>query len=492
MHRHSHTLACVYLPALPLQIAHKRHDLSSQTPGAVCEGGTIVWPNRMARQAGIRSGMRLAQGRSLSPMLQTATVSAAEQQQTILEIWQFLLGFSPAVEPDAEHAGLFWLDPNGLTHLFGDHAQWCQAIDDGLHHRHYRSITGVGFNRFFTFALACNKQKSFVCDNPAAEATAAHAMTLAQTPLPPALQEALQLLGVASLGEFLRMPVDEIRQCFGAEAERIHRLAHNQTWKPLTPKKWVAPNVAEQQIEPADADAHRLLFAIKTMLQPLLLQLQRACQACVAVHLHLRISAKITLYEHLAAAHPTLDERAIVDLIRLRLTRLPLPGPVECVTLRLESCTVRPEQLVMLQKKPKRDPQAATLALAKIRALMGESAVTFASLQDSHLPEMSFQWELLSHVTLPKPVAALAHIPLVRQVRTAPLALPPPPRRHMVGWLRRDGLIENMLGPYRVHAHWWRQGIERDYYYLQTSLQKLLWVYYSRPQNRWFCHGHVD
>ncbi len=485
--------ACVYLPALALQIAHRCEDLTSTTCGVVCDGAFIAWPNRAAKHAGVRQGMRLAQARSLVPMLQTATVSAAQEKQATQEIWQHLLQFSPAIEPDAQHLGLFWLDPNGLQHLFGTHVQWSEAIHQHLRERQYHATVVVGFNRYLAYTIACRHRVRFVCEDAASEMAIAYPMPLSQVPLPADVRKALLLLGVATLGDFLRMPIDEVRQCLGLEAESIHRLAHNQIWAPLTPKKWVAPHEVEQTLETPDDNVHRLLFAIRSMLQPMLDKLQRGCQACTGVHLQLRIDSKQSMYEHIAPAMPTLEERKLTELIRLRLTTMVLLQPVTCITVRIESRVMRPEQMSMLQHKPQRDLRAAACALAKVRALMGEHAVTYASLCDSHLPELSFRWDLLSQVVLPQvPHAAKAAFAMIRSVRPTHALLPPPPQRNIRQWLRRDGHIESMHGPYRMHSGWWRRAMERDYYYIQTDQQKIIWVYYSRLENRWFRQGHMD
>ena len=485
-------MACVYLPALALQIAQRRRDLTRNVPGVVCDGAFVAWPTHAAKSAGIQKGMRLTQARALAPMLQTATVDDAEQKQATQEIWQHLLQFSPAIEPDAQHLGLLWLDPNGLQHLFGTHGQWGAAIHRCLLDCQYHATVIVGFNRYLAFALACQHRGCFVCEDAAHERTTAYAMPLSAVPLPADVREALLLLGAVNLGDFLRMPVDEVRQGLGIEAETIHRLAHNQIWTPLTPQAWVAPHEAEQMLEPPDDNAHRLLFVIKSMLQPMLDRLRRSCQACVGVHLQLRIDRKKSLYEHIQPAAPTLEERKITDLIRLRLTTIALPQPVTCITVRIESRVVRPEQMSMLLQKPKRDAHAATLVLAKVRALMGERAVTFASLYDSHLPELSFRWEPLSQVVLPQVHdASEAVFPMIRSVRREPTPLPPPPCDLRL-WLRHEGHIKSMHGPYRLHSGWWRQATERDYYYVITDLQRIIWIYYSRLENRWFRQGHMD
>jgi hypothetical protein len=52
--------------------------------------------------------------------------------------------------------------------------------------------------------------------------------------------------------------------------------------------------------------------------------------------------------------------------------------------------------------------------------------------------------------------------------------------------------VQRMYGPYRVSGGWWKRTVERDYYYAETDVGGLLWVYWDRPRAAWFMHGTVD
>lgn len=52
--------------------------------------------------------------------------------------------------------------------------------------------------------------------------------------------------------------------------------------------------------------------------------------------------------------------------------------------------------------------------------------------------------------------------------------------------------IVQWYGPFRISGGWWLRTVERDYYYVRTAEDNLLWVYYDRPRQRWFLHGWVE
>ena len=64
-------MACIDLPAFPLQLLLRRHPEWREHPAAVVDAdkpqGVILWVNEHARSMRIRPGMRYAAGLSLAP-----------------------------------------------------------------------------------------------------------------------------------------------------------------------------------------------------------------------------------------------------------------------------------------------------------------------------------------------------------------------------------------------------------------------------------------
>src|ERR1043166_7895420 len=105
-------LACVDLPAFPLQLLLKHHPDWAAYPAAVVAEdkpqGLILWINDKARQMGVLPGMRYTTGFSLTPALRAGEVSQTEIDQTITEPTRRLIKFSPEVEPSFHEPGVFW------------------------------------------------------------------------------------------------------------------------------------------------------------------------------------------------------------------------------------------------------------------------------------------------------------------------------------------------------------------------------------------------
>ena len=73
-------IACIDVPALPLQVLLQREPSWRRHPVAVVDRdepqGRILWVNEAARQARILPGRRYAEGLSLSAELRAASVDA--------------------------------------------------------------------------------------------------------------------------------------------------------------------------------------------------------------------------------------------------------------------------------------------------------------------------------------------------------------------------------------------------------------------------------
>src|SRR5216684_3152621 len=114
-------LACVDLPAFPLQLLLKRHPEWAAHPAAVVAEdkpqGLILWVNESARQLGVLPGLRYTAALSLTSGLRAVEVSSAEIGKAVTELTHRLMGFSPEVEPAAQEPGVFWLNGKGLKLL---------------------------------------------------------------------------------------------------------------------------------------------------------------------------------------------------------------------------------------------------------------------------------------------------------------------------------------------------------------------------------------
>lgn len=496
-------IACVHIPAMPLQLLLRAHPDWDGLPVVVVEDdrplAKILFANRHARAHKIVAGVKFGQAKALSAQLRADVVPAGDVETAVDTLFEQLLTYSPHVEPAPEQPGLFWLDPNGLGSLFGDLDAWAQRVHAVLDAERYIGCVAVGFKRPFLYAVACQRTGAHVIEHPDHERAAAVRVPLERLLTSIDVRNQMALLGVETMGRFMELPASQLRVRYGHETASLHDFLNGRTWTPLIPRIPSPPLSLTLQIEPADDDHTRLLFGIKNMLHGAIEKLGAQSDAITALDITLHLDHAPSELQRIETAAPTLDVVQIIDLVRLRLTALSLAAAVEQIDITFEHTRVHPRQVELLQQQRRRDLSAAGRALARLRASFGPESVTRAELRDAYLPEASFRFQPITQARLPQPPTLAdassdpaARMPLVRRVLHPPVALPPLPAHEPQGWLGHHGTVQQMLGPFRTSGGWWTRRRERDYYFIETQRGEVLWAFYDRPRRRWFLHGIVN
>ncbi len=453
--------------------------------------GTILWVNERARRARIWPGCRYAEALSLERALRAGAMPASAIAAAAAEVLEVCRRFSSEVEPSQAEPGVLWLNATGVEDLFRGHAAWAAQLVAALRARGLRAAAVVGFDRFDTYALARAAIGSRALATRDEERALADRVPLQRLGLEPKLRDALLQLGVADLGAFRRLPAGSLRARFGADADRLHRLARGTRPDPLAPAP--APLHAhsryEREPDEHEIDVQALVFVAKQKLAELAPALRAQGLAIAALRLRLLFEKAPPRDEHVRPAAPTLDEVQLVDLLRLRLEAIRLDAEPVGFELSAEAMpvTAAPRELF---DAPRRDLAAANRALARLRAELGDEAVVRAELRDGHLPRARFAWQLLQRLEAPQ-VRPPTSPRLVRRILDRPrLLAPAAPDDHDRG--RPIPGVQELRGPHLVSGGWWQREQHREYWFAQTREGDVLWIYYDRQRRQWFLEGVVE
>jgi protein ImuB len=505
-------LACVDVPALPLQLLLQRRPELAGLPVVVVDEdkplGVVLWANEAARQSGVLPGMRYAAALSLARELRAGVIDDETLVAGVASLHERLCQFSPDVEPAKDEPGVFWLNASGLDPLYPSLLAWTEGVRAALRGAGFFSTVVVGFSRFGTWAVAKGRPGYGVLQTQQSERRMAAAVPLDRLRLVPKVRDDLARLGVLDVGGLVRLPAAGLLRRFGKEVHRVHELARGVLSVPLTPHRPLPPPRAELLFDFAVADTERLLFLIKPRLDELLLTLSSRGAALAGLKLRLRTERDAAgerqeVDESIRPAKPTLEARLLMNLLHLRLSALELGTGVVELSLEVESVAATLEQVRLFEEalppgQRRRDLAAGDRALARVRARYGDEAVVRARLTEGHLPEASFVYEAMTRLALPRPSARQGPRRLVRRVLERAEALPPRPRHEPDGWMLRGlehGRVVRVFGPYGVSGGWWRSAtalVQREYHFAETSTGALLWVYYDRRRRRWFLQGLVE
>ncbi|HZE88782.1 MAG TPA: DNA polymerase Y family protein [Verrucomicrobiae bacterium] len=509
-------LACVDLPAFPLQLLLRRHPDWTDRPAAVVNEerslGVILWANERAHRAGILPGLRYAAGLALAADLRAGAIPAEEIEAGVAFVTGRLCRFTPRVEPRADEPGVLWLDASGLERLYPSLAAWAGEVRDDLRGTGFLSKVVAGFSRLGSYAVAksIDAGKIAVFRDLGEEAGAARRVPLARVHLPKAPRDALDRLGVRTIGDLLKLPPRGLLKRFGPEVHDLHRAASGEPDLPIQPRVAEEPLERRLDLDEPEVDALSLMFLIKQIVDPLLASLAARGAALSELSLRLDLERGACVVETIRPAEPTLDAPQILGLARLKLEAARMESAVASIAVTAREARATREQLDLFAQQTRRDPAAAARAFARVRAAFGEGSVVRARLREGHLPEASFTWEPLDRLPPPKPSglgrnsgavadanAAASTSPgsLIRRLEAQPIPLPPQSAREPDGWLVRgaeSGPVIRLSGPYLLSGGWWRSEIRRDYYFAELRDGQVLWIFYDRRRRRWFLHGRVE
>ncbi|MET0287390.1 MAG: DNA polymerase Y family protein [Polyangiales bacterium] len=513
-------IACVDIPDLPLQMLLRQNPGWRDAPAAVVleerPEAELLLLNAKARALRLSTGMRFGAAKSLVPGLRVGTVSSLEAEQMVGELVRDLQTFSPHVERDPVHAGVFYVDPSGLAHLYGGEASWARCLHRYLSARQFHTAVVVGFGRALAYASARITRGVRVFEREEQALTHAREVSFERLAMPPKLRTALERIGLSTLGDLSTFGADQLGLRFGGEAARWSAVARGQEVMPLCPEPHVEAPRREVEVEPPDADVARLCFAIKQALDQLVEDVRQRGASVRALWLRLVFERGGESVQRLEPSAATRNAPLLLELLRLRLSSLTLDDVerpqaareqklVARVVLEAELTDLAPGQIAIFA--PKRDLAAGERALARLRASYGDDVVCRASLEDAHLPEAKYRWTSLTNMELParrvkhgetedgELVDELTPAPLVRRVllKPEPLAgsFEVDPATGALA-LVHAGERLSLRGPYRVSGGWWVREVSRDYYYARTPSDQWLWVFFDVPRNAWFLHALVD
>ncbi len=352
-------IACVDLPALPLQVLRRDHPAWEGLPVAVVARdephAPITWVSAAAQALGVRVGMRYVAGLAISRELRAAPVAPQRVEDLRAELVGALLRFTPRVEPDRARPGCIWLDPDGMLSLFGSLDRWARAIASEIGARRWIASVVVGHARLPSWAIARGLSRASPAGaastaSPANTAGPAQRVRLLETEdeeralaarvplgcldLPVELADALFVMGVRTLGELLVIPRSEISVRFGREAARLHAELAGSWDTPFEAAVEEAPIEVEAEVDPPEDDENRLLFCMRGALHVIMASLAERQLALGALHVRLESERGLQLQpgavheETLRPARACRDVASVTELLRLRLGALVADGRI--------------------------------------------------------------------------------------------------------------------------------------------------------------------
>jgi protein ImuB len=503
--------ACLLLPSLPLDVfARAQSPADAAKPFAVATGGRtprIVSANAGARDAGIRTGQLVSASLALSPDLVLRDRDSDAETAALAAVATWATQFTPAVALAPPDAVL--VEIGGSLRLFDGLSKLTARLSGGVRDLGYAARlalapTPTAALLFARAELAVRhvpeqRQPSprHVSDPDFLDALAP--LPLAFTDADPAVVATLAAAGITTFGQACALPRAALARRVGTDFIALLDRARGLIADPRPP--FVPPPRYTGKIElPAPvANAEALAFAVNRLVHELAGWLTGRGLGVIGISLTLAHERYIGVKTgvpattvRFALAAPAREHAHLVAVLRERLARVALPAPVEAITLA--SLTTTPLASRNLGLLPGDDAAATVPLLDRLRARLGEDAVTLVAPHAEHRPERAWREHGVRH-PVPVPGNPAGKTGETGKRGSAPprpvwLLAEPEPLGHLLEaqpWVLRDG-------PERIESGWWDGAdVRRDYFVAENPRGETMWIYrdhrYGIDDGEWFLHG---
>lgn len=485
----------IRLPQLPLEIFLRGS--SALEPFAVEEQHRVVACDRKAVTRGVSAGMPVAAALALAPRLRVAPRDPAGETEALLGVAGWAAQFTPAIA--IEFPDTVLLDMSSSLRLFRGLESLVEYLRRGLADMGWSTrLAGAPTPRAACW-LARADEERFIVSGELEQALAAIPVRVLRCE--DGTLEALQAIGVRTLGELGALPRDGVARRFGQRL--VDDLDRALGRLPDPRNFFVPPAVFRADIElPTEVtQAEALLFAAKRLIVQLAGFLAARSGGIRRFVLKLGHRDKAPTEIAVGLVAPSRDAEHFVLLLRERLSSLVLREPVRSIALQTEEVVPLAGRSLGLLLEESRPPGNWEHLIERLRSRLGADAVYGLALQAEHRPERASTRDPLAPGR-PRYIRAGLNRKCDQQQACAGtsaefLARPfwlldrPKPLREIGAVPHYEGPLELLAGPERIESGWWDgEDVARDYFVARTRNEALVWIYRERRgEGGWYLHG---
>ncbi|RMH21353.1 MAG: DNA polymerase Y family protein [Acidobacteria bacterium] len=527
-------IACLAVPLFPLAARLRSEPELAQEAVAILEGNgeraRVVAATRLARRAGITAGLTLPQARARLPRLVARGRDASCEQAAQEALLEVAESISPRVEDAGE--GRVYLDLTGLEgHYPGDdpELELGRAVIREVEQRAGLPVrVGIASSKLAA-RLAAARPHSPTRVAAGEEAAFLAPLELSQLTGESQVLAILERWGVRSVGDFARLPADEVASRLGQAGRRLHAIACGRDPQPLMPRQ-PPPTFREgMELEWPLTNLEPFVFVARAALQRLVARLAGCGLGCARLELSLALEPDGHDERTLTLPAPTREVKTLLTLLSLDLERRPPGAALRAFTLTAHPDRPRHAQLTLFGPTALAPDKLAT-TLARLFTLLGEGRIGAPRTVDGHRPER-FALEpyapppppaehrppppgrgLLSVRVLrpPIPLEVITDAPPPEPAAADQVAEPAAPydapparaRPRQVKSLAGDGsarrpriagAVRVASGPWTLEEGWWtKEPLAREYWDVELQGGVLYRIFRDRASGDWFADGVYD
>jgi len=484
--------ACIHLPELPAEAALSRQpDLRSHPCAVVADVGRpndpkapLLAVNPVAARYGIRAGESSVRARVHCPALKFLPRDLEAEHTLHATLLELAESLSPDFErhrPDTLIVDLAATRKPAILPSDPLHLRLALASTPDLAH-----LAAMADRPFSDKPMElCDFDRLPISSLPKA------GITECATFLP-----VLHLWGLRALGDFRRLPRQEIAERMGPNALRLHDILHGKIRRLLHLHRPVESYVQIIHFESSIDSLETLIFQANRALQTICARLEASHLAAGRIRFVLSFESSDPIEKILVLPEPKKSPAALLRLLHTVFETLRTPSGIVAFELELEPVRSMSAQREWLGRQL-RQPGRWADTLARLEGLLGPGRAGIPQPEDSHRPD-AFRLCPASKnggTQSGNPDSATYSLPLRRfrpplevAVASTVCSSHPRPRALLSG--PHPGAIRRSHGPFPMSGDWWSpdsswQRLEWDIELESRHLLRLVLL----PPDRWQLDG---
>ncbi|MBU6412694.1 MAG: DNA polymerase Y family protein [Planctomycetes bacterium] len=459
-----------------------------------------------ARHAGVRPGMDVAHARPLVSHHAAIHIEPHRPErdaESLERLAWWAQRFAPRISIDGAD-GLF-IDSSGTEGVHGGELALVRMVGQDFARKGFTARVAAASTFTCAWAMARYGPHRGSHVPPGSErACLAHLPTAALN-LDPSILTALRELGITQIHHLWNMKRSALASRFDPILlNRLDRLT-GEAFDDIVP---VRPRPDPQVHMPFDGPTEQwepILIAAHTLLQQLIQKLITLDRGLRRLSLQFLLAREAPLTLTIDLSRPSQNAAHIWTLVKTRLESIRLHTGVEGLCLTATR-TARPQRLQpALHNHPEtHTPDSAAWGelIDTLSQRLGRDRVLTLHPVASHIPERTWREVPALESSPPSsPPSSGSHSSHHRPTALLPkpepisvLAMVPDGPIASIEWRGTRHSILSSSAPERISPEWWRtqnhnQPPDRDYFSLQTTDGRWLWVCRQQLTNRWFVHG---
>jgi protein ImuB len=400
-------IACLHIPRFQIAV-HRKHEPELKGKPIVILKGTsgtgtfgrarILVCSEEATAKNVISGMKLSEARAVCADVTWREWDDRLYQEAQKKLVQQLISCSPKVS--GQQQGILILDASGLRRMGGE-SQFCRnVLREASKCGFTEGKLGIADSAFAAIVASRTRKKRWYTVPVGQDTDFLSVLSVKHLPISAEMFDALQTLGVKTMGQLIKISADALVDRFGPEGMKAYRLVmgfdDRYPTLPNTERKFEASMEAGVPLE----SMNEIVFMLKSMLERLTLELRNNGLWAEELLLSFFNSDDMFHQRPVKLIRPSSQAKFLTEVVKLALEADPIQREFTGLSLLVSRYSKETwEQTALaapgIGKQPNSSDErseAMMLLLQRFAARLGDSALVQPVPNDQHIPEFAGAW----------------------------------------------------------------------------------------------------